>query len=124
MPKNSTKATQDRFAGQIGYGGRGDVDTLADDDDLDLGDDSAHEVHPLDGSPRPSLSDLDVLAEPVLPASWLDAPGALADHPLLRGLLLELPPKGVPPQPGWLDRWFEAARSILELLYVDDHQRR
>jgi hypothetical protein len=51
--------------------------------------------------------------------SWLDGPtGSLADHPLLRGLLLELPPKGTVPPPGWLDRWFEATRSILELLYV------
>jgi hypothetical protein len=24
------------------------------------------------------------------------------------------------PPPGWLDRWFEAARSILELLYVQE----
>lgn len=121
MPKNTARATQDRFAGQIGYGAP-DVDTL-EGDDLDLRDGSADEALPMEDGPRPSLSDLDVLAEPVLPASWLDAPGALADHPLLRGLLLELPPKNLPPQPGWLDRWFEAARSILELLYVDDHQR-
>jgi hypothetical protein len=53
---------------------------------------------------------------------WLDdsPTGTLADHPLLRGLLLELPPKGTMPQPGWLDRWFDAARSILELLYVQN----
>jgi hypothetical protein len=44
----------------------------------------------------------------------------LADHPLLRGLLLELPPKGSVPPPGWLDRWFEAARCILELLYAHE----
>lgn len=71
------------------------------------------------GSPGLDLSDL---PEPVFPpAAWLDAPsGTLADHPLLRGLLLELPPKGTVPPPGWLDRWFEAARSILELLYVQD----
>lgn len=124
MPKNSTaRAVQDRFAGQVGYPGPGDIDALTD-DDLDLADGSPDRGLPLDDPPRPSLSDLDVLAEPVLPASWLDAPGALADHPLLRGLLLELPPKGMPPQPGWLDRWFEAARSILELLYVGDQQQR
>ena len=35
----------------------------------------------------------------------------------LRGLLLELPPKGATLQGQWLDAWFEAARSILELLY-------
>jgi hypothetical protein len=48
--------------------------------------------------------------------SWLDAP-SVVDHPLLRGLLLELPPKGSTLRVQWLDRWFEAARSILELLY-------
>ncbi len=71
--------------------------------------------------PTMSINDLDSLAEPVFPpVGWLDdsPTGALADHPLLRGLLLELPPKGTVPAPGWLDRWFEAARSILELLYV------
>ena len=31
--------------------------------------------------------------------SWLDTPSAsMADHPLLRGLLMELPPKGTMPQ--------------------------
>lgn len=72
-------------------------------------------------APSMSLNDLDSLSAPVFPpAGWLgDSPtGTLADHPLLRGLLLELPPKGTVPQPGWLDRWFEAARSILELLYM------
>jgi hypothetical protein len=48
----------------------------------------------------------------------------MADHPLLRGLLLELPPRGTMPAPGWLDRWFEAARSILELLYVQEAAKR
>jgi len=58
------------------------------------------------------------LDEPVFPpASWLEDTG-LADHPLLRGLLMELPPKGAAPSPEWLNRWFEAARAILELLYV------
>ena len=58
------------------------------------------------------------LSEPVFPpAAWLDDTG-LADHPMLRGLLLELPPKGSAPSPEWLNRWFEAARAILELLYV------
>jgi len=60
----------------------------------------------------------DSLSDPVFPpAAWLEETG-LADHPLLRGLLLELPPKGSAPSPEWLNRWFEAARSILELLYV------
>jgi hypothetical protein len=53
--------------------------------------------------------------------AWLDTPsGSMADHPLLRGLLLELPPKGTMPQQEWLDRWFEAARSILELIYTQE----
>jgi hypothetical protein len=30
---------------------------------------------------------------------------------------MELPPKGVMPSQEWLDRWFEATRSILELIY-------
>lgn len=73
---------------------------------------------------KPRLPSLD-LAAPAAPDfssdSWLDSPtGNLADHPLLRGLLLELPPKGSTPPPGWLDRWFEATRSILELLYVQE----
>jgi hypothetical protein len=70
--------------------------------------------------PRLPSLDLEPPQEPVFsPDSWLDGGTAtLADHPLLRGLLLELPPKGTTPPPGWLDRWFEATRSILELLYV------
>ncbi|MDQ7906984.1 hypothetical protein RB614_20950 [Phytohabitans sp. ZYX-F-186] len=91
--------------------------------------------HPGELEPDPDLSphsrngngglDLSGLTEPVFPpATWLDGPaGALADHPLLRGLLLELPPKGTVPPPGWLDRWFEAARSILELLYLQQGNR-
>ena len=72
--------------------------------------------------PDPSLSDLGPLSEPMFGRdAWLDAPsGSLADHPLLRGLLLELPPKGTMPQQEWLDRWFEAARSILELIYSQE----
>lgn len=64
----------------------------------------------------------DNLSEPVFPpAAWLEETG-LADHPLLRGLLLELPPKGSAPSPEWLNRWFEAARAILELLYVAERR--
>jgi hypothetical protein len=69
---------------------------------------------------------LEGLAEPVYsPPNFFEAGHAtasMADHPLLRGLLLELPPRGSVPPPGWLDRWFEAARSILELLY-QEHSR-
>lgn len=81
----------------------------------------------LDRAPTLPSLDLNGLSEPVFPPSgWLDngqPAGSLADHPLLRGLLLELPPKGTLPAAGWLDRWFEAARSILELLYVQEANR-
>jgi len=74
----------------------------------------------------PSL-DMHGLSEPVFPSgSWADAaPTApsMADHPLLRGLLLELPARGTMPASDWLDRWFEAARSILELLYVQEARK-
>jgi hypothetical protein len=75
----------------------------------------------------PSL-DLHGLTEPVFPTSgaWADVGSvpSMADHPLLRGLLLELPVRGTMPDSGWLDRWFEAARSILELLYVQEAKRK
>ena len=81
--------------------------------------------------PESSLvADLGPLTEPmfgrsgVLQDSWLDGPsGSMADHPLLRGLLLELPARGTLPTSDWLDRWFEAARSILELLYVQEAKK-
>ncbi len=73
----------------------------------------------------PSL-DLQGLTEPVFPSpGWTDAPSpSMADHPLLRGLLLELPARGTMPASDWLDRWFEAARSILELLYVQEARKK
>lgn len=74
----------------------------------------------------PSL-DMHGLSEPVFSSStWTDTPAAttsMADHPLLRGLLLELPARGTMPASDWLDRWFEAARSILELLYVQEARK-
>lgn len=73
----------------------------------------------------PSL-DMQGLTEPVFPpGGWVDATPSpsMADHPLLRGLLLELPARGTLPPSDWLDRWFEAARSILELLYVQEAKR-
>ncbi|MFI5495412.1 hypothetical protein [Actinoplanes sp. NPDC051859] len=73
----------------------------------------------------PSL-DMQGLTEPVFSSSgWVDAvpSPSMADHPLLRGLLLELPARGTLPPSEWLDRWFEAARSILELLYVQEAKR-
>jgi len=73
------------------------------------------------GADRPGLPAL----EAVYPPQWSNGEqdALIADHPLLRGLLLELPPKGSIPTAGWLDRWFEAARSILELLYLQDANR-
>jgi hypothetical protein len=80
----------------------------------------------LERSPALSSMGLGGLNEPVFPpAGWLEEPaGSLVDHPLLRGLLMELPPKGAVPPQGWLDRWFEAARSILELLYTEGNRPR
>lgn len=77
--------------------------------------------------PEPDPVDADLsFREPasISADSWLDTPGkGVVDHPLLRGLLLELPPKGATLQVQWLDRWFEAARSILELLYRFEDKR-
>jgi hypothetical protein len=78
----------------------------------------------------PSL-DMQGLTEPVFSASsWTDttstttsSSSSMADHPLLRGLLMELPARGTMPPSDWLDRWFEAARSILELLYVQEAKK-
>ncbi|GIF45104.1 hypothetical protein Axi01nite_94150 [Actinoplanes xinjiangensis] len=79
---------------------------------------------PLDrASKLPSL-DLQGLSDPVFSAGWAESSSqSMADHPLLRGLLLELPARGTLPPAEWLDRWFEAARSILELLYVQEAKK-
>jgi hypothetical protein len=119
---NGGSVADDRFAGQLGYRGTGrrEVGGLPG----ATGTASVPVGSVLDGtlppSPTMSLGELGELEEPVFAAGdWLDGPsGSLADHPLLRGLLLELPAKGSMPTAAWLDRWFEAARSILELLYV------
>ena len=78
-------------------------------------------LEPPGGAPSISLNDLDSLSDPMFsPTNWLDdsPTGTMADQPLLRGLLMELPPKGAVPAEEWLDRWFDAARSILDLLYA------
>jgi hypothetical protein len=88
----------------------------------------SHSIEPTSALDRaaklPSL-DLQGLTEPVFPSSgWPDSSSkSMADHPLLRGLLLELPTRGSLPPSDWLDRWFEAARSILELLYVQEAKK-
>ncbi|GGK94685.1 hypothetical protein GCM10012284_30920 [Mangrovihabitans endophyticus] len=80
---------------------------------------------PLDRAAKLPSLDLHGMTEPVLPPAGLPETLSLsmADHPLLRGLLLELPARGTLPSSDWLDRWFEAARSILELLYVQEARR-
>jgi hypothetical protein len=98
--------TDERFGAHLGYRGVARRDTL-----------SAVPEH-ADADLRSNGSVLDSLTEPVLSASgWTRSEAPLAEHPLLHGLLLELPPKQATPDPAWLDRWFEAARSILELIY-------
>jgi len=43
---------------------------------------------------------------------------AIAGHPLIQGLLVELPDRESPLPEGWMDHWLEAARAVLELLYA------
>jgi hypothetical protein len=85
---------------------------------------SIEPTSPLDRAAKLPSLDLPGLNEPVFSgSSWSDAGSgsqSMADHPLLRGLLMELPMRGSLPPSEWLDRWFEAARSILELLYVQE----
>jgi len=88
----------------------------------------SHSIEPtsaLDRAPRLPSLDLQGLTEPVFPSSgWPESDSkSMADHPLLRGLLMELPARGQLPPSDWLDRWFEAARSILELLYVQEAKK-
>jgi len=119
----------DRFAGQLGYRGgpRREPGSVPGDHGSDLAPRNGSSGGSMLDTPVPAMSlrDLDSLAEPVFPPTgWLDSSSpTLADHPLLRGLLLELPPKGTMPPADWLDRWFEAARSILELLYMQHGPR-
>ncbi|MGC9666947.1 hypothetical protein ACNTMW_10385 [Planosporangium sp. 12N6] len=116
---NGAASADDRFGAQLG-GHNGATPT----------------VHRINGSLDMSNPIASSLRTPHLVETELDDPGysadrwfdaaaePLADHPLLRGLLLELPPKGSMPTQEWLDRWFEAARSILELLYAQSTARR
>lgn len=70
--------------------------------------------------PPPSLV-LDGFEEPPFGgAKWLDVHtngSSMVDHPLMRGLMMELPPRGSQPTAEWMDRWFEAARAVLDLIY-------
>ncbi len=133
VPDNAgNAAAEERFAGQLNYRGTarreiGGVPGDPADGEAPRNGGSVSSVleRPLPTQPSMSLTEVTALTEPVFnQGSWLDMEPvgeAVADHPLLRGLLMELPAKGsaMPPRE-WLDRWFEATRSILELLYVQD----
>ncbi|WP_212827925.1 hypothetical protein [Polymorphospora rubra] len=114
--------TQERFSGPY-RGGRRDGGPA--DDGPAKGDAPRNGMSAVDRAPKLPPLDLDGLSDPVFPPPGWDEPAGqrMADHPLLRGLLLELPPKGTLPDPGWLDRWFEATRSVIELLYLQDAGR-
>jgi hypothetical protein len=141
LSNGSSTTAQDRFSGGVSAYRQGRREALASDSDSDLGSRSGSGLptrspgrsHSIDStsaldraSKLPSL-DLPSLSEPVFgSSSWPDTSSSqsMADHPLLRGLLLELPARGTLPPSEWLDRWFEAARSILELLYVQEAKAR
>jgi len=136
---NGSGTAQDRFSGGVSAYRRGatfgtdngDTELIARTTDLPTRSPGrSHSIEPtsaLDRAPALPSLDLHGLTEPVFPTSggaWTETPAqSMADHPLLRGLLLELPSRGTLPPSDWLDRWFEAARSILELLYVQEARK-
>jgi hypothetical protein len=139
---NGSATAQDRFSGGVSAYRQGRREALAadnNDDELMSRSGSSglptrspgrsHSIEPtspLDRAAKLPSLDLQGLTEPVFGASgWSDGSSSesMADHPLLRGLLLELPARGSLPPSEWLDRWFEAARSILELLYVQEAKK-
>lgn len=139
LSNGSSTTAQDRFSGGVSAYRQGRREALAS-DDSDLVSRSAsglptrspgrsHSIEPtstLDRAAKLPSLDLPSLSEPVFgSSSWSDSSSSqsMADHPLLRGLLLELPARGTLPPSEWLDRWFEAARSILELLYVQEAKK-
>jgi hypothetical protein len=77
--------------------------------------DAAPNQAPVNGAAHRRAQD-PAAAEEVAAAVTSDP--AIADHPLVAGLLVELPARGTPLPDGWLDRWLEAARACLELLYT------
>ncbi|MDI6099036.1 hypothetical protein QLQ12_30370 [Actinoplanes sp. NEAU-A12] len=141
LSNGSSTTAQDRFSGGVSAYRQGRREALSSDNsDGELMSRSgsglptrspgrSHSIEPTSALDRaaklPSL-DLPSLSEPVFgSSSWSDSSSSqsMADHPLLRGLLLELPARGTLPPSEWLDRWFEAARSILELLYVQEAKK-
>ncbi|MFC4066057.1 hypothetical protein [Actinoplanes subglobosus] len=133
---NGSSTAQDRFSGGVSAYRQGRREALASDNDTELmsrngsglpirSPGRSHaSIEPSSTLDRASkLPSLD-LNDPVFSAGWADSSSqSMADHPLLRGLLLELPARGTLPPSEWLDRWFEAARSILELLYVQEAKK-
>ena len=143
---NGSATAQDRFSGGVSaYRQNRRESMAADGGDGELGNRAgatsglptrspgrSHGIEPTGSLDRaaklPSL-DMQGLTEPVFPSSstsWSETGSSsqsMADHPLLRGLLMELPSRGMLPASDWLDRWFEAARSILELLYVQEAKK-
>jgi hypothetical protein len=136
---NGSSTAQDRFSGGVSAYRQGRREALAADGDGDLVARTAAglparspgrthaSIEPsssLDRAAKLPALDLQGLSDPVFSAGWADSSSqSMADHPLLRGLLMELPARGTLPPSEWLDRWFEAARSILELLYVQEAKK-
>ena len=141
---NGSSKTDDRFSGQLGSyrpGGRRDVIGDGPIDELSPRNGSPLDRAslPLDNSPiaasltPPKLpesslvADLGPLTEPmfgragVLQDSWLDGPTPIDGRPpAAAGAAAGAAAEGTMPQQEWLDRWFEAARSILELIYSQE----
>jgi hypothetical protein len=140
---NGSATAQDRFSGGVSAYRQGRREAgMSSDGDSELTSRSSsisglptrspgrsHSIEPtgaLDRAPQLPSLDLPGLSDSVFPSSgWPDSGSSqsMADHPLLRGLLMELPARGSLPPSDWLDRWFEAARSILELLYVQEARK-
>jgi hypothetical protein len=137
---NGSSTAQDRFSGGVSAYRQGRREALSTDSDGEVvsrtssglptrspgrSHSSIEPTSPLDRAARLPSLDLQNLSDPVFSTSgWTDSSSqSMADHPLLRGLLLELPARGTLPPSEWLDRWFEAARSILELLYVQEAKK-
>jgi hypothetical protein len=140
---NGSATAQDRFSGGVSAYRQGRREAaISSDGDSELVSRSSstsglptrspgrsHSIEPtgaLDRAPQLPSLDLPGLSDSVFPSSgWPDSGSSqsMADHPLLRGLLMELPARGTLPPSDWLDRWFEAARSILELLYVQEARK-
>ena len=132
VPDNAgNAAAEERFAGQLNYRGPrreigGGPGEPSGDGDAPRGAGNLSSVldRPLPSQPSMSLTEVTALREPVFPpGAWTpaEAGGTVAEHPLVLALLRELPPRGsAMPTRDWLDRWFEATRSVLDLLYIQE----